>query len=215
MFSELLLWGWLHRLWVERRLATATELIETLRQQPDGPVNIEQRARALRQLAAAVEAQDAYTSGHSRRVARHAAVIAGALGLTREEADRIQAGTHLDANVVQAFLGRYSGRSTVALWAALAAVVPGRVAWVRALRGTRRPASPTQRDAVGAGESAGAPAGPSSTRTASGPGGTLPFTGLDLAVIALLGGALITSGAIASRLSRPRPARRPRRPGRD
>jgi HD-GYP domain-containing protein (c-di-GMP phosphodiesterase class II) len=405
MFSELLLWGWLRRLWVERRLANATELLEGLRQtEPQNPASVEERARALRGLAQAVEGQDAYTIGHSRRVARHAAVIADALGLPAEQATKIQAaaavhdvgklrvpravldkpdrltdaefelvkrhaelgadmvsclgdpeltaivrhhhervdgagypdglaldeipigarivavadtfdaivstrpyrpaaphqraievlhqeaGTHLDPDVVQAFLARYSGRRWISLWAALAALGPGRaVAWIRALRGTRRPGSPGQRAAsaaalvalvaavlaapgvstrqparvkptaapvaafvqpssppaaspratprvskrevvpaaaavpvvrrstatcqaynpqlcavLGTGASAGQAPGTSSAPSANAPGATLAFTGLDLGLIALLGGALIAFGVIARRLSRAR-----------
>jgi hypothetical protein len=406
MFAELLLWGWLRRLWVERRLASASELLESLRRRdPHDSASIEERARALRELAQAVESQDAYTIGHSRRVARHAAVIADALGLPGDEAAKIQAaaavhdvgklripravldkpdrltdaefelvkrhaelgadivsclgdpeltaivrhhhervdgtgypdglaleeipigarivavadtfdaiistrpyrpaaphqraidvlrqeaGTHLDPDVVQAFLARYSGRRWVSLWAALAAVGPARAAaWVRALRGTRRPGSPGQRAAsavalaalvaaslaapgvstpqparvaapaqpvvaasvqpasppaaspsaarpvskravlparrapstaratnatsqanspqlcavLGAAASAGPSGGAPSAPSASAPGGTLAFTGLDLGVIGVIGGALIAAGVISRRLSRPR-----------
>jgi HD domain len=398
-FSELLLWGWLRRLWVERRLANATEMLDSLRQDElQGGANVEQRARALAQLAVAMELQDAYTIGHSRRVARHAAVIAGALDLPNEEAAKIraaaaihdigklhiprvvlskpdrltdaefelvkrhaalgaemvsclgdaeltaivrhhheridgtgypdglageeiplgarivavadtfdaivstrpyrpaaphklaidvlreEAGTHLDARVVQAFLSEYSGRRALSIWAVLVAVP---VAAVRALRGTRRPGSPGQRaamatalaalaaaalaaplattqqpahvpepassavaasvqassspqasrptsraarpvsqrrvvqkaravdstcqaynpqvcSALSAAEAAvGSPGGPS-TPSASSSGGTLPFTGLDLGLIALLGVALLALGVLARRLARPR-----------
>jgi putative nucleotidyltransferase with HDIG domain len=396
MFSELLLWGWLRRLRVERRLANGNALLGSLRRgELRDAGDVEQRARALAQLAVAVELQDAYTIGHSRRVARHAAVIARALGLPDEQAKRIQAaatvhdigklhvpravlnkpdrltdaefelakrhaklgaemvsclgdaeltaivrhhheridgtgypdglaadeipigarivavadtfdaivstrpyrpaaphkraidvlrkeaGTHLDANVVHAFLSRYAGRRSLSVWAALA-LVPG--VWVRALRGTRRPGSPGQQVATGAalaaflaaalaaplastrqparlhapappvvaaavqpptppaisrpvsrhvarrqhvstaraatstcqaynpqlcsslsaGGSAGGAAGGSSGPSANSPGGTLPFTGLDLGLIALLGGTLIAFGVIVRSVSRSR-----------
>ncbi|MBV8429912.1 MAG: HD-GYP domain-containing protein, partial [Solirubrobacterales bacterium] len=92
-FSELLLWGWLHRFRSERRLAKTVGLLGLA-----GPghelalddESQEQKARLLRDMAAAVDAQDAYTDGHSRRVALHSAMVARKMGLKRDEVARIR-----------------------------------------------------------------------------------------------------------------------------
>jgi HD domain-containing protein len=92
-FSELLLWGWLRRLRVERQLANAVGMLGLGRaaQPDDGADSIERKAQLLRQLAAALDAQDPYTDGHSRRVARHSAMVARRMGLSGEQVARIQA----------------------------------------------------------------------------------------------------------------------------
>jgi len=91
VFSELLLWGWLRRLRVERRLAHAEELLEELEVGHEGPGSIRHGERLLGQLVTALEAQDAYLDGHSRRVARHATMIARQMGLPRGEIRRVRA----------------------------------------------------------------------------------------------------------------------------
>jgi hypothetical protein len=88
LFSELLLWGWLHRFQSERRLAKAVGVLGL-----EGPADalpgdgesVERRAELLRRMAAALDAQDPYTDGHSRRVALHAAMVAKRMGLSRSE----------------------------------------------------------------------------------------------------------------------------------
>jgi putative nucleotidyltransferase with HDIG domain len=90
MFSELLLWGWVSRVRVEHRLASATELLGLAQAREDG-MTAEQSGQLLRELADALEAQDAYTRGHSRRVARHAGIIARKLGLPEEQVAKVQA----------------------------------------------------------------------------------------------------------------------------
>ena len=94
VFSELLLWGWLRRLRAERRLANAAEVLglaEAGDHRGDDGLSDEERAQALRQLAAAREAEDAYLDGHSRRVARHSMMIARGMGLPRETVAKIRA----------------------------------------------------------------------------------------------------------------------------
>jgi len=94
VFSELLLWGWLRRLRAERRLANAAEVLglaEARGHRGDDGLGDEERVRALKQLAAAREAEDAYLDGHSRRVARHSAMIARGMGLPREAVAKIRA----------------------------------------------------------------------------------------------------------------------------
>jgi HD-GYP domain-containing protein (c-di-GMP phosphodiesterase class II) len=92
-FSELLLWGWLHRFLGERRLARAVGslgLDGTDPPLPQSNVNPDGRAQMLKQMAAAVDAQDRYTDGHSRRVALHTAMVARRMGLSREQVSRIR-----------------------------------------------------------------------------------------------------------------------------
>jgi HD-GYP domain-containing protein (c-di-GMP phosphodiesterase class II) len=92
-FSELLLWGWLRRVHNERTLAKTVGLLG-----PDGlsgqlaldDEDVEQKAHVLRQMAAAVDAQDPYTDGHSRRVALHSAMVARKMGLEREEVAKLR-----------------------------------------------------------------------------------------------------------------------------
>jgi putative nucleotidyltransferase with HDIG domain len=83
LFADLMAWEWARRLWVERRLARLQSALE------DDHLAPEARAGALRDLARLLEARDAYTHGHSQRVARHALRIAQALRVPTEEAQRI------------------------------------------------------------------------------------------------------------------------------
>lgn len=78
VFGDLMLWGLLRRLRAERRVEQAQG-----RQVPA-------TRRSLRRLAAMLEAKDAYTVGHSRRVTRHAERIAREMGLPREEVAKIR-----------------------------------------------------------------------------------------------------------------------------
>ena len=50
----------------------------------------ERRCKILQRLAAMLEAKDAYTLGHSRRVTRHAERIAREMGLSREDVARVR-----------------------------------------------------------------------------------------------------------------------------
>jgi putative nucleotidyltransferase with HDIG domain len=93
LFSELLLWGWVRRWRQDRKLAEATALLglgATARSAGDQTVGAADGGRLLAQLAHALELQDPYLRGHSRRVARHAAMIARRMGLADEEVDRIR-----------------------------------------------------------------------------------------------------------------------------
>lgn len=93
LFSELMLWGYLHRLVSQRRLASA---LATLGPMSDGPrsdisgLSTSERAKLLERLVAVIETRDPYLHGHSRRVARHSWMIARRLGLSRAEVARVR-----------------------------------------------------------------------------------------------------------------------------
>ena len=91
VFGDLMLWGWVRRLLAERRLAEAQGIlgsgggVESLRQ-----LSRERACKILQRLAAMLEAKDAYTVGHSRRVTRHAERVARKMGLPREDVARVR-----------------------------------------------------------------------------------------------------------------------------
>ncbi|HET9719875.1 MAG TPA: HD-GYP domain-containing protein [Solirubrobacteraceae bacterium] len=91
MFSELLAWGWLRRLWRERQLRNLPALVQsaTKDHHPDQQT-VQRREQMLARLAAAIEAQDPYIDGHSRRVARHSEMIAAEMRLPAEQVARIR-----------------------------------------------------------------------------------------------------------------------------
>jgi hypothetical protein len=93
LFSELMIWGYLHRLRTQHRLASALDTLgpmsQTQRRVVDG-LSTKERAKRLERLVAGIETRDPYLHGHSRRVARHAWMIARRLGLPRAEVARIR-----------------------------------------------------------------------------------------------------------------------------
>lgn len=96
LFSELLLWGWVRSWRQERELTNATRLLDLVnsaagRTHEHDELSVERREHLLRQLAGALEGQDIYLNGHSRRVARHATMIARGMGLPNEQVARIRA----------------------------------------------------------------------------------------------------------------------------
>ena len=99
VFGDLMLWGWLRRKRSDRQIASASALFapkvagaKSARQEA---IDVKGRQRILQQLAVTLEARDPATQGHSRRVARHAAAIAKALGLPEDEVAKIRAGAAL------------------------------------------------------------------------------------------------------------------------
>ena len=86
LFSDLLLWGWLRRRRMERRLGRADDLLERA-----GTADAEGKADLLHDLGVALDAQDPYLDGHSRRVARFATMTATRLGLPADRVDRVKA----------------------------------------------------------------------------------------------------------------------------
>jgi hypothetical protein len=93
LFSELMIWGFLHRWHTRRRLASAFDMVAPLSDAQPGSLDglsAEEQAKLLEQLVAGMETRDPYLHGHSRRVARHSWMIARRLGLPREEVARIR-----------------------------------------------------------------------------------------------------------------------------
>jgi putative nucleotidyltransferase with HDIG domain len=84
VFGDLMVWGWLRRMRAERRLAEAEELLGS------GELPLSRRAELLKTLAAGLEARDAYTHGHSNRVARYSEAIARSMGLSREQVAKVR-----------------------------------------------------------------------------------------------------------------------------
>ncbi len=95
LFSDLMLWGWVQRWRSERRLTAAADLLGLTTGRPKaisgGQLTNEQKAGLLTQLTSTLEARDAYTHGHSRRVARYASNIAKRMGLSRKDVAKIRA----------------------------------------------------------------------------------------------------------------------------
>jgi putative nucleotidyltransferase with HDIG domain len=93
LYDELMVWGFIRRWRNERRLASALKLLGSMHQAQSGiggGLSAESQAKALEQLSSALEARDPNTHGHSRRVARHAWMIAKRMGLSREQVARIR-----------------------------------------------------------------------------------------------------------------------------
>jgi putative nucleotidyltransferase with HDIG domain len=80
IFADLMAWGWVRRTWAERRLTHARRSLAKAEKAGDPP-----RVEDLQRLSRTLEARDAYTHGHSQRVARHAESIARNLHLSRDE----------------------------------------------------------------------------------------------------------------------------------
>jgi putative nucleotidyltransferase with HDIG domain len=96
LFGELLLWGWIRSRRQERELANATRLLALVNtgqahEDQRDELTVDQREHLLQQLAGALEGQDVYLNGHSRRVARHATMIARGMGLPSADVARIRA----------------------------------------------------------------------------------------------------------------------------
>jgi HD-GYP domain-containing protein (c-di-GMP phosphodiesterase class II) len=83
----------IHRWSAERRVAVALRLLRGA----EGPADLTRgrRAELLSELAAELESRDPYTHGHSRRVARHAVIIAIRMGLGEHQVARIRAAAAL------------------------------------------------------------------------------------------------------------------------
>ncbi len=85
VFADLMLWGWVRRYRSERRLARTRALYDVAtRAAPAVSIDL------LTTLSDLLEARDAYTHGHSQRVARHAERIARAMHLQADEVAKIR-----------------------------------------------------------------------------------------------------------------------------
>ncbi|MQA98999.1 MAG: HD domain-containing protein [Actinobacteria bacterium] len=92
VFGDLMLWGYMRRLVNEHRVLRATSALGLDRS--DGVAREitlppEKQTEILRKLVQALEANDPYTHGHSRRVGRHSLMIAKAMGLPAEYAEKV------------------------------------------------------------------------------------------------------------------------------
>ncbi len=93
LFSELMLWGFLHRRYSEHRLASAHDILGPIGEARDdapGAASAKRQAKLLERLVAGMETRDPYLHGHSRRVARHSWMIARRMGLPGAEVARIR-----------------------------------------------------------------------------------------------------------------------------
>jgi putative nucleotidyltransferase with HDIG domain len=91
VFGDLMLWGWLRRVRAERRLAEARELLGSDASEVEGQqLSRARRCEILQQLGALLEARDAYTHGHTRRVTRHTERIAREMALSPEEVAKVR-----------------------------------------------------------------------------------------------------------------------------
>src|SRR5579875_1998305 len=82
LFNELLPWGFLRRIYNERKIADLLRPAE--REDPEAA------AKTLEKLARKLDRRDPLTHGHSQRVARHAWMIAVRMGLPEAEVARIR-----------------------------------------------------------------------------------------------------------------------------
>jgi hypothetical protein len=93
LFSELMVWGFVHRWHTQRRLASARDLLggmsEAQRRLLDG-LGVKEQAKLLERLVGGMETRDPYLHGHSRRVARHSWMIARRMGLPRAQVARVR-----------------------------------------------------------------------------------------------------------------------------
>src|SRR5487761_2574407 len=69
LFSELMIWGYLHRLRSQRRLADVARLLAPISDGRAGPVRSRpgRNVKLLEQLVSGLETNDPYLHGHSRR----------------------------------------------------------------------------------------------------------------------------------------------------
>ena len=97
VFGDLMLWGWLRRLRSERRLDEAQKILGLNASGSDGSaLSRDRRCEVLQQLGALLEARDAFTHGHTRRVTRHSERVAREMNLSPADVAKVRtaAATH-------------------------------------------------------------------------------------------------------------------------
>jgi putative nucleotidyltransferase with HDIG domain len=90
LFGDLLIWGFVRRWMVDRRLSSAAGLLGLRGDRKKAKLSRERQTELLERLGNSLESRDPYTHGHSRRVARHAATMAKRMGLPKHEVARIR-----------------------------------------------------------------------------------------------------------------------------
>ncbi len=93
LFSELMIWGYVHRWYSRRRLASARAVLgraSHAQQRIADGLTPERQAKLLEGLARRMDARDPNTHGHSRRVARYSSMVATRMGLPREQIARVR-----------------------------------------------------------------------------------------------------------------------------
>jgi HD-GYP domain-containing protein (c-di-GMP phosphodiesterase class II) len=86
VFSDLLPWGFVRRMIMEKRILNSAKLMKKTDLSATGAASSSTfQVKTLERLAAALEATDPYTHGHSRRVARLSCMIAKQVGLPRKK----------------------------------------------------------------------------------------------------------------------------------
>ena len=86
VFADLLPWGFLRRMIMEKRIFNSAQLVRETRRSATGSASSSNfQVKTLEKLATALEATDPYTHGHSRRVARLSCMIAKQLGLPKKK----------------------------------------------------------------------------------------------------------------------------------
>jgi len=90
VFNDLMLWGFVRRLFTQRRLIRRVERLGFTSSNDPDEMTLEERTKLLKRLAAGLEAGDPYTHGHSQRVARHAYMVAKTMKLSRRDAEKIR-----------------------------------------------------------------------------------------------------------------------------
>lgn len=90
LFADLMLWGWLRRWRAERRLDSAMRLLDLGDGASRSELHPDVRVDVLKNLASSLESRDPYTHGHSRRVARYAAMIAAKMDLPETEVNKVR-----------------------------------------------------------------------------------------------------------------------------
>ena len=93
LFSDLMIWGYAHRWMTRRRLNSALATVGSMSHAQSGlrdGLTSREQARLLEHLAEGIESRDPYLHGHSKRVARHAWMIARQLGLAPDEVARVR-----------------------------------------------------------------------------------------------------------------------------